>query len=207
MLTQGLETIRRIPKVPFTLPNGTPFVNMHPVSLVKYSHSGNLLAVVTNKHARIFDMLHCEVNDNDLSLTATLVTALMDHTSPISDLTFSQDDSMVYTTSTDGTVYAWKVGEDKRCDDFVHKGMAASKVCCDDEGLVLVAYTPDVVSLTNSVRDAMKSVLGGGGGLNSTGMNTPYATPGSATGENRFPDPLAHPLVVLHALDKPFKVL
>jgi WD40 repeat protein len=153
MADTGLETVRRIPtKVPHTLPNGTPFVNMHPVSIVKYSHTGHLLAVVTHKLAQIFHMYDYDVNASDCSLKPTLVMALMEHTAPITDIIFSCDDKVIYTSAADGTIYSWELGAEKRHADYMNKSLPATKIVTDDTGFLVAAYTPDLVALKEEAR-------------------------------------------------------
>ena len=137
----SIGAVRRIPvKMPLTLPNGQPFVNTQHVSLVRYSHSGNLLAVVTGKYVRIFDMLRLQVSSTDLTGSPTTVMFLMDNTAPILDIAFSADDKRVFTAAADGFVYSWLVGESTRSGEFNCKGVPATKIAVDEDGLIVVVF-------------------------------------------------------------------
>jgi WD40 repeat protein len=58
-----MDLTRRISvKQPFTGPTGIPFMVTQPVSLVKYSHGGQYLAVVTGKLAQIFHLYSKDYN-------------------------------------------------------------------------------------------------------------------------------------------------
>ena len=55
------EMVRRLPtKVPFTGPGDVPFVNTMPVSVIRYSHGGHMLAAVTGRMAQIFHLYTLE---------------------------------------------------------------------------------------------------------------------------------------------------
>lgn len=137
----GIGSVRRIPvKVPLTLPNGTPLVNTQPVSIVRYSHSGHLLAVVTGKFARIFDMLKLKISPTELTGAPSVSMFLMDNTANITDLTFSKDDSRIFTTAADGFVYSWAVGDSVRSGEFNYRGVAATKIATNDDGLIVAIF-------------------------------------------------------------------
>ena len=53
---------------------------------------------------------------------------LCDHIATITDVDFSRDDSRIITTSSDGSIYYWKVGALNRDQEYVFKGMAVNKV-------------------------------------------------------------------------------
>jgi WD40 repeat protein len=73
----NIEAVRRIPtKIPFTLPNGAPFVNQQPVSRVKYSHTGHLLAVVTGRLAQVYHLLDLKMSPDDFSTSLSLSLSL-----------------------------------------------------------------------------------------------------------------------------------
>jgi WD40 repeat protein len=60
-----LDLIRKFGvRIPFQGPSGTPVVISQPVSLVRYSHGGHLIAVVTGKIAQVF---HLYIQDNESS--------------------------------------------------------------------------------------------------------------------------------------------
>lgn len=123
-----LQLYRRIDiKKPFVSPSGVAHVINHPVSLVRYSHGGQYLAVVTGKIAQIFNMYL-----SDYSTTSTgfpsRVMVMTDHISPITDIQFNRDDTFLYTTSSDGCVYGWKVGGRVRHQEFVYRGFSATRI-------------------------------------------------------------------------------
>lgn len=52
-----LDMMRKISvKLPFTGPNGVPYLVTQPISIVRYSHGGQYLAVVTGKLAQVFHL-------------------------------------------------------------------------------------------------------------------------------------------------------
>jgi hypothetical protein len=62
-----LELVKRFStKVPFTGPGGTPFANTQPVSLVRYSHGGHLVAVVCGKLAQVFHLYDLDYSAADM---------------------------------------------------------------------------------------------------------------------------------------------
>lgn len=160
MITENsIGAVRRIPvKMPLSLPNGQPFVNTQHVSLVRYSHSGNLLAVVTGKHVRIFDMLRLQVSSTDLTGSPTTVMFLMDNTAPILDIAFSADDKRVFTAAADGFVYSWLVGESVRSGEFNCKGVPATKIAVDEDGLIAVVFESETEAPTVANRRGISRV-------------------------------------------------
>jgi WD40 repeat protein len=62
------DVTRKIPtKIPFTTASGMPFANTVSVSLVKYSHGGQLVAVVTGRLAQVFHMYNLEYSATEPS--------------------------------------------------------------------------------------------------------------------------------------------
>jgi hypothetical protein len=56
-----LEMTRKVPtKLALTTPAGEPFVNTSPVSLVKYSHGGHIIAVVTGRLVQLFHLYNLD---------------------------------------------------------------------------------------------------------------------------------------------------
>jgi WD40 repeat protein len=53
---------------------------------------------------------------------------LTEHSAVVTDLTFAANDSKLYSTAMDGSVYEWEVGRDSRISDFVVKGIPAIAV-------------------------------------------------------------------------------
>ncbi len=54
--------------------------------------------------------------------------ALTDHKATISDLVFSHDDSKLYTSSLDGTVYSWNTFGSSRTGEYIEKGVPCIKL-------------------------------------------------------------------------------
>lgn len=124
------DTMRRIPtKIAVTTPSGEPFMNNQPVSLLRYSHGGHLLAVVTGRMIQVFQLYKLEYHVEKTGTYARLM-ALTDHSSNITDLIFSDDDELMYTSSVDGSVYEWVVNAStqSRNGDYIWKGASATKV-------------------------------------------------------------------------------
>jgi hypothetical protein len=69
---------------------------------------------------------------------------MCDHVSPISDLVFLQDDTEIITSSTDGSVYSWKVGATSRNKEYVQKGVAATHVAVSkklrQDNIIIVSF-------------------------------------------------------------------
>ncbi len=116
-------------KTAFTTANGTPFVNNLPVTLAKYSNGGNLIAIVTGKFAQIYNMVQLDYDVLDSNGTPRRVMVLGDHTSNITDLCFSFDDQVIFTTSNDGYVFSWKLYESARSGEYFVKGIPAQSIC------------------------------------------------------------------------------
>jgi WD40 repeat protein len=87
-----LELIRRISvRAPFTGPNGMPYLITAPVSIVRYSNGGHILAVVTGKLVQLFHLMVKDFTTSNLAGNATRSFVLCDHMAAISDLAFSRD--------------------------------------------------------------------------------------------------------------------
>jgi hypothetical protein len=56
-----LEMTKKIPvKIALVCPSGEPYVNSSPVSLVRYSHGGQFIAVVTGRLVQIFHLFNLD---------------------------------------------------------------------------------------------------------------------------------------------------
>ena len=143
-----IDELKVIPtKTAFTTANGTPFVNNLPVTLAKYSNGGNLIAIVTGKFAQIYNMVQLDYDVLDSTGTPRRVMVLGDHTSNITDLCFSFDDRVIFTTSNDGYVFSWKLYESARSGEYFVKGIPAQSVCISpiqDLKCHIVAYYESV---------------------------------------------------------------
>jgi len=147
-VTDGiLQLYRNIDiKTPFIGPNGVPFIINQPVSMVKYSNNGHLLAVVTGKLAQIFSLFLTDYNSPALYGQPTRIMMLTDHIAPITDIAFSRDDSVLFTTSSDGSIYSWIVGAYSRHQEYVHRGVSARRVAVtknhnsESENYIIACY-------------------------------------------------------------------
>jgi len=143
----NVEVVRRIPaKISFTLPNGVPFVNQAPVSLVRYSHAGQYIAVVTGKLAQIYHLYRYDVSGADLSTAPAVAMTMMDHTGTISDIIFSHDDTRLITTSNDGSVYEWEMGSSTGRipqHEYYIKGTPCTKVAMNANNCIIAVYNSD----------------------------------------------------------------
>ena len=193
----GMEVARKIHvKVPFTLPNGTAFVNMHPVTLVKYSHTGHLLAVAMGKNVQVFHMYDYTLSAN-YSVEPKRVMTMTDHTGYITDLAFNKDDSMIFTTASDGVVYSWKMVPDGNNNGRVNEyrnmsTMSANHVVVTDEGQVIVTFIPNTINPTQVSTFAKNKAAAGSAstsrantGNHRPGMAPPVSTPVGSTPRRR----------------------
>lgn len=130
-ITDGsLDLYRRMSvKAPFVGPTGTAHLITQPVSLVRYSNGGQYLAVVSGKIAQLFHMTIDDFTGPNGTAQPSRLMVMSDHIAPITDLAFSRDDSMIFTSSSDGSVYSWKFGAQSRDQEFVFKGVPATKLC------------------------------------------------------------------------------
>jgi WD40 repeat protein len=97
-------------------PGGEAFVNTSPVSKVKYSQSGHLLAVITGRLGQVFNMYdlcypsgdilggkndpsNSHSNNSLLAGSPTRVMVMTDHSAQINDVIFSKDDKRLFTCS------------------------------------------------------------------------------------------------------------
>ena len=150
----NVEVVRRIPaKISFTLPNGAPFVNQAPVSLVRYSHAGQYLAVVTGKLAQIYHLYKYTFSAADVSTSLSIAMTMMDHTGPITDLVFSHDDKRLVTTSQDGSIYEWDFGATSRTPqhEYYMKGIPCTKVAMNNNNLIVAVFNPDPYAYSNNI--------------------------------------------------------
>ncbi len=123
-----LDLVRRFGvRAPFQSSNGQPVVISQPVSLVKYSNGGHLLAVVTGKVVQIFHMFMNDLDGHQPGAPCR-VMALCDHVSTVTDIAFMRDDNRMVTISSDGCVYSWVMGNSGREKEYIYKGIAATRV-------------------------------------------------------------------------------
>ena len=109
-------------KLHFHSNTGQAVSNTAAPSVVKYSHGGQYLAAITGKIAQLFHMYNLDYNNSDLIGTPQRIMTVMDHTSVITDIAFSYDDTMFITTDISGCVYSWVVGNSTtRTGDYVMK--------------------------------------------------------------------------------------
>lgn len=159
------EVLRKFPtKVPFTGPNGTPFANSHPVSIVRYSNGGHLIAVVTGKVAQVFHVYNLQYPVIESPGIFTRVMVLADHSATITDLAFSKDDAHIYTSSSDGCIYSWDTYATSRNGDFMYKGISASKVVVGDQ----VGSNMSIVALFENEKSE-KMITAAGAAVQATG--------------------------------------
>jgi WD40 repeat protein len=151
------EMVRKLPtKVPFTGPGDVPLVNTVPVSLVRYSHGGHLLAAVTGRMAQLFHMYTLEFSSNEPAGLPSRCMAITDHKANINDLIFSSDDSQIFTCSADGSVYSWMTFRSERTGEFVEKGVPALKLAVSWSNLsspfhIVASYASDYIRQNTSV--------------------------------------------------------
>jgi WD40 repeat protein len=115
-------------RTPFQGSNGVPVVVSQPVSMVKYSNGGHLLAVVAGRYVQLFHTYSPDFEMINAGDAPCRVVSLCDHISPITDIVFLRGDLKVITTSLDGSVYSWNINGAQRDKEFVHKGVAATHV-------------------------------------------------------------------------------
>jgi hypothetical protein len=161
--SHGLETVRRIKtKKPFTNCHGTPFVNTLPVSIVRYSHGGHLLAIVTGRIAQIFHMFNFDYSIIDYSASPSRELVISDVNASITDLNFSRDDSMIFTTCSDGAVYSWKMSEKGLRDgEYIYKGVPATKIIVgstSDKDTPIIACYESTPSDGNSTLGSISNI-------------------------------------------------
>lgn len=140
-----LEITKKIPvKIALVCPSGEPFVNSSPVTLVKYAHGGQHVAIVTGRLVQIFHLYNLDFS-TDKAGTPTRVMALTEHNAAITDIAFSKDDQKIYTTSQDGALFEWTFGKVSRDSDFIVKSVPAMHVAVSPLMTSVVAYfeSPD----------------------------------------------------------------
>jgi WD40 repeat protein len=167
------EMIRKLPtKVPFTGPGDIPLVNTLPVSLVKYSHGGHLLAAITGRMAQLFHMYTLDFSSSEPAGLPSRVMAITDHKASINDLVFSSDDSQIFTCSVDGSIYSWKTFGSERTGEFVDKGTPALKLAVSwsnprSECHIVASFASEFVRQNTSL--GRKLFMSQGNGANSKG--------------------------------------
>ena len=133
-----LEPAKTIPtKVPFTGPRGEPVVNQSPVSLLRYSCAGNLLAVVTGRLVQVYDMYDLDYSNMDSAGKPRRVATLIEHTSVVTDVCFLRDDSSVITTTADGTLYQWPAYSSTSSATVCLKGFYGKSVSITPRGSIV----------------------------------------------------------------------
>lgn len=148
-----LELTRKIPmKVAIISNNGDPIINSSPVSLVKYSHGGHLIAGITGRIAHIFHAYNLSYDVDKTGMPSRLMT-LTEHTAFITDFAFSKDDSKFFTSAADGSVYEWTMGRVNRDSEYCMKNVPAIRIAVSPLQTYIVAafesdYTPANKRLT-----------------------------------------------------------
>ena len=149
-------------------PDGQPYVNTAPVSRVRYSHGGHLLAVVTGRLAQVYHMVDLDF-DADQAGTPRRIMVITDHTAAITELVFSADDTGIFTSGLDGAVYQYSVGVSTRQGEYIYKGLPISRLvaCCHSNDVIAyVEPAIDVVAVNRSKtfrRTSVASVESDGG--------------------------------------------
>lgn len=122
--------------------NGQPFNNTSPVSIVKYSASGHLLAVATGRTVQVYNLSMNQNTPTDPSGSCKCLMVISDHKATVSDIVFTYDDSCLYTCSLDGYIFCYSLSEMKRVGDhFMHKRMSTMIMCISPLKLLCSAYT------------------------------------------------------------------
>ena len=81
-------------------------VNIFAASVVQYSNGGHLLAVATGKYVQIF--ARSEVDYSRIRAgVSKRVMDLTEHGGNVTNILFSKDDSTIYTSALDGSVFQW----------------------------------------------------------------------------------------------------
>jgi WD40 repeat protein len=150
-----LDLVRKFGvRAPFQSSNGQPVVISQPVSLVKYSNGGHLLAVVTGKIVQIFHMLMDDLDGHSPG-SPCRVMALCDHVSTVTDLAFMRDDNRIVTVSSDGCVYSWRMGGIGREKEYIYKGIAATRVAVSthhlDKCMIAVCFEGTAVETVQTL--------------------------------------------------------
>lgn len=180
------KVVRKIPtKLPFTFgPKDQPFVNQAHVSLVKYSHGGHLLAVITGKLGQIFSTYNYSYAPSDFKVSARREMVMNDHSATINDVTFSKDDSYIFTCANDGSVYSWKVFENRRDGEYISKGLVASKVVVGLSTLdyPIIAYIESEHTAQMMTRRTSSRNVRSGSAIHQSNEEAHQQQPGSAKG-------------------------
>ena len=146
----GFEIVRHMPtKLPFVSSDGLSLANSSPVSLVKYAHGGHLLAVACGKIVQLFHMYDLDYHRNkshaqsDTRGRPKRVMSVV-HTTQVSDLTFSTDDSVLYSCSVEGTVLSHAVscfpGSSPLTGEYVTRGATATKIVTSESKYLIASY-------------------------------------------------------------------
>lgn len=147
-----IDLIRRFGvRTPFQSPSGLPVVISQPVSMVKYSNGGQLLAVVTGKTVQVFNMFRQDHETATSSGNPCRVMAMCDHVATVTDISFLRDDSRMITISNDGSVYSWLMGGAGREKEYVCKGIAATH-------LAVTTHHPDKTTIIVSFEGQAETV-------------------------------------------------
>lgn len=171
MTESRFEITKKIPvKIALVTPSGEPFVNSSPVSLVRYSHGGQYIAIVTGRLVQIYHLYNLDYS-TDKAGAPTRVMALSEHNAAVTDLAFSVDDRKIYTTSQDGALYEWTFGKATRDSDFIVKNVPALNVASSPLMSTVIAYfeSPEV-----STEKSKRNTLTKRGSVSSGIMQPPF---------------------------------
>ena len=140
-----LEPLRKIPmRMAMEKSTGEAVHNTAHVSLVRYSNGGHLLAVVTGKLAQVYRLNCLDYNFEKTGIPEVLMT-MTDHHAIITDLVFNNDDSKIFTSSSDGQVFEWTVSSTttRRDKDFMLKNASALQVAVSPSNSYIMATFRD----------------------------------------------------------------
>jgi WD40 repeat protein len=158
------ELLRKIPiKTAVLSPTGEPIMNSSPVSIVKYSSGGHLIAVATGRLIQIFEVYNLNyqtpTSTENKTGTPERMMIFTDHIATVTDLTFTRDDLKLFSCALDGTVYEWNIDRTStgRVNDYVMRGVPATHVCTSPSGKYIFA--------------TFESDAGGPGGAGGRGYN------------------------------------
>ena len=175
-VTDGkFELIRKLNLKKPVVVSGQVFPITHEVSLLRYSHSGHLLAVVTGRVAQVFDLSKTQYTLSEPSGTPSIALTSTDHRSHISNLAFTHDDTKVYTSSLDGYIFCYSLITSQRtADHCVRKKLNSMLLCLNTGNTLCAAYT---LSINGNLSNGAS---GNGNSLSSTTRSNMFGS--TATG-------------------------
>ena len=149
-----------------TLRDGESILVANPLSTVAFAHGGHFFAAVTGRLVQVFALYESSKGGKP-----GLIHILRGHAASVTALSWSRDDRTLWTSSDDGALYEWSIGERKargrivsRVRDCVRLGVLLTAVAVGGDGMLVAAGTLKATTKRAGSRPGTSASSGAAGG-------------------------------------------